>query len=79
MATPQYGIKFSTIRYWQKVGLDQYRYNGIYAQRFVFESMRGFESLPSNTVGHSIIALAAVASPEHIKAVLDGTRGRRWL
>lgn len=33
---------------------------------------------PARSLGHAIIGLAAVAGPEHLKAVLTKTRGQRW-
>jgi hypothetical protein len=75
---PKYGMPFHTIKYWQERALTLYRTNGIYAGRSTFESKRSLQDYPARTIGHDIISLAAVASPEHLKAVLTGTRGRRW-
>jgi hypothetical protein len=73
---PKYGIPFHTIKYWQDQATLLYRYNGLYAGRGELE--RSAPTLGSRGVGHAVISLAAVASPEHLKAVLNGTRGRRW-
>lgn len=76
---PRYGIAWHTIRYHQTQARDLYRMNGIYLGRGTLES-RGakLDAMPSMMIGHAAIALAAVASTEHVIAVLTGTRGRRW-
>jgi hypothetical protein len=78
---PRYGIPYHTIKYWQDQAKMLYRYNGIYAGRQFIEasfSRYGQPVVSGREIGHNIISLAAVASPEHLKAVLAGTRGRRW-
>lgn len=78
----KYGMKYSTIRYWQNQARMLYRTNGIYAGRQFLEAMYGPGKLQAictgKQIGEAAIQFAAVASPEHLKAVLTGTRGRRW-
>jgi hypothetical protein len=74
----RYGMKRRSIHYYQQEAIQHYRYYGRYMQRANLESAQFMQDARSRDIGHAIIALAAVASPEHVKAVLTGTRGRRW-
>lgn len=71
----RYGIRYSTIRYFQAQALSLYRTNGVYAGRGTLEARK---EMSAQMIGHAIIELATVASPEHLKAVLTGSRGNRW-
>lgn len=72
---PCYGMAFHSIHYWQRQAENLYRYNGIYDGRDVLETP---DQRSSCEIGRYAIAFAYVASPEHLHAVLTGTRGRRW-
>jgi hypothetical protein len=73
---PKYGIPYHTIRYWQQQARTLRLHNGIYAGRGELE--KSAETLGARGLGHAIISLAFVASPEHVRAVLSGTRRNRW-
>jgi len=73
----RYGMKVSTVRYWQGQAEFLYRANGVYMGRQALET-RPIAVMPARDIAHAAIALAFVASVEHVRAVFDGTRGRRW-
>ncbi len=74
----KYGMKFSSIRYYQAQAMSLYRTNGIYAGRQFVEASR-HDQMTARELGHAIIQFAFVASPEHLKASLMGSRGCRQL
>lgn len=72
----RYGMAHHTIVYFQHAAITLYRYNGIYGERGRIETH--WRSMTARDLAHAVIGLAAVASPEQVRAVLSGTRGRRW-
>ena len=72
----RYGMKFEAIRYWQTQALSLYRRQGLYLGRGYFEG--SCLNSDARDLAYHVIALAFVASPEHLKAVLTGTRKNRW-
>lgn len=74
----KYGMQASTIAYFQNEAISSYRMAGIYTGRGTLESTRMIKHADGRMLAHAVIGLAAVASPEHLRAVLSGTRGKRW-
>jgi len=63
----KYGMKYSTIRYYQNQAADLYRYNGI----IIGMRLENIERLTSREIGHLAIQLAHVA-PYWLQLTLTG-------
>lgn len=65
----RYGMRWTTIRYWQRVAHDLHLYNGILFVGCL--RAKNFDMLGSRQIGHDIIAAAFVRrTPEGIRAML---------
>lgn len=67
----KYGMKHSTIRYWQNQAAALWRYNGIVAGRSLFNGSKVLAEISSQKVGHYAIQCASVMSPEGFKHLLE--------
>lgn len=68
---PKYGIKASTIRYWQAQARDLWRYNGIVAGSKYF-GRTVVDGYTARELGHAAIQLATVLRSDQVLAVLHG-------
>ena len=70
----RYGMKYSTIRYWQNQAHMLSYYNGIYLGKHVIGPQAA--DTPDNKLrdlAHLVIAFAFVSSPDHVRQLLSGT------
>lgn len=72
----RYGMDYRTIQYCQQTAWDVYRRTGIYPGRTLLEHLT--QGTSARLIGRAAIGFASVASPEHLIAVMDGTRKGRW-
>ena len=69
----RYGIRFTTIRYWQKMAHDLNLYNGILFTGCLRAA--NLAEMGSRQIGHDAIAAAFVRrTPEGMRALLLGTK-----
>lgn len=69
MTRNRYGIPAHTIRYWQHMSRELWRYNGIVRDISQFDA-RNLSLAASRNVGHAAICVATVLSPAQLKSLL---------
>lgn len=75
MASPKYGITFSTIKFWQKQGYETLSYTGRVHGIWMFtQNLLDLQGEDARLIGHMAIA-AAFATPLTLrKALREGVR-----
>ena len=73
MAATKYGMRYSSIRYWQRSAIEHVRYNGDAGvfQRALQRSL-GYPASTAQTVGHAAIQAAAVCHASAVKVAIQG-------